>query len=206
MQLLEKRYLGKLDERADEFIRHGVEACRRMRNLIDGLLSLSRVQMASDNHVPTDTQEILDQVRANLAHSIEESGAQIGHEPLPVVFANPQMLVHLFQNLISNALKFSGGRKPVVHVSAQREEKRWLFSVSDQGIGIEKDYFDRIFHLFQRLHTREEYSGTGLGLAICLKIVERHGGEIWVESTIGVGSTFFFTLPAVAEPDPSSPE
>jgi two-component system, chemotaxis family, sensor kinase Cph1 len=206
MQLLEKRYLGKLDERADEFIRHAVEACQRMRNLIDGLLSLSRVQAASNKLVATDTREILDQVCANLAHSIKESSARIGHDPLPVVSANPQMLVHLFQNLISNALKFSGGLPPVVHVHAQREEDHWLFSVSDQGIGIEQNYFDRIFHLFQRLHTREEYSGTGLGLAICLKIVERHGGKIWVESTLGVGSTFFFTLPAVHESATTSPE
>lgn len=206
MQLLEKRYLGELDERADEFIKHAVEACRRMRNLIDGLLSLSRVQATAHNLVPTDTEEILSQVQANLAHAIEESGAVIGHESLPVVSANPQMLLHLFQNLISNALKFSGGRPPVVHVRAQREDDHWLFSVSDQGIGIEKSHFDRIFHLFQRLHTREEYSGTGLGLAICLKIVERHGGMIWVESTLGKGSTFFFTLPAVNLSDLTQPE
>jgi len=204
MQLLEKRYHGKLDERADEFIQHAVEACRRMRNLIDGLLSLSRVQAAADNLVPTDTEEILDQVQANLAHAMQESGAVIGHESLPVVCANPQMLIHLFQNLISNALKFSGDRPPVVHVRAQREDDHWLFSVSDQGIGIEKSHFDRIFHLFQRLHTREEYTGTGLGLAICLKVVERHGGKIWVESTLGKGSVFFFTLPAVRLSDPTS--
>ncbi len=198
MQLLEKRYLGKLDERADEFIRHAVEACHRMRNLIDGLLSLSRVQATATNLVPTDTEDILNQVYANLAHSIKATEATVSHESLPVVFANSQMLIHLFQNLISNALKFSGGQPPVVRVRAERKKDHWLFSVSDQGIGIEKSYFDRIFHLFQRLHTREEYSGTGLGLAICLKVVERHGGNIWVESTLGKGSTFFFTLPAVS--------
>lgn len=201
MQLLEKRYLGKLDERADEFIKHAVEACRRMRNLIDGLLSLSRVQAAADNLVPTDTEELINQVCANLAHSIDESGATVSHDPLPMVCAHPQMLIHLFQNLISNALKFSGGRPPIVHVRAQRQDDHWVFSVSDQGIGIEKSHFDRIFHLFQRLHTREEYTGTGLGLAICLKVVERHGGIIWVESTLGKGSTFFFTLPAASLSD-----
>jgi len=198
MQLLEKRYLGKLDERADEFIRHAVEACQRMRNLIDGLLSLSRVQATATNLVPTDTEDILNQVYANLAHSIKATKATVSHESLPVVFANSQMLIHLFQNLISNALKFSGGKPPVVRVRAERKKDHWLFSVSDQGIGIEKSYFDRIFHLFQRLHNREEYSGTGLGLAICLKVVKRHGGNIWVESTLGKGSTFFFTLPAVS--------
>jgi chemotaxis family two-component system sensor kinase Cph1 len=187
-----------MDERADEFIRHAVEACHRMRNLIDGLLSLSRVQAAATNLVPTDTEDVLSQVYANLAHSIKESGAFIGHDSLPVVLANSQMLIHLFQNLISNALKFSGGQPPVVRVRAERKKDHWLFSVSDQGIGIEKSHFDRIFLLFQRLHTRDEYSGTGLGLAICLKVVERHGGEIWVESTLGKGSTFFFTLPAVS--------
>lgn len=201
MQLLEKRYAGKLDARADEFISHAVAACQRMRNLIDGLLTLSRVNAAAGQLVPTDTADVLDQVHANLAHAIKTGGARLSHDALPVIHANPQMLVHLFQNLISNALKFSGGRPAVVHVRAKRENGHWLFSVSDQGIGIEEQHFERIFLLFQRLHTRDESAGTGLGLAICQKIVEHHGGKIWVESTLGKGSTFFFTLPAV-EPTP----
>jgi two-component system, chemotaxis family, sensor kinase Cph1 len=202
MQLLEKRYVGKLDERADEFISHAVAACQRMRNLIDGLLTLSRVHAAAGELVTTDSAEVLNQVYANLSHAIKTSGAKLDHEALPVVSANPHMLVHLFQNLISNALKFRGDRPAVVHVRAHRDNDHWLFSVSDQGIGIEKQHFERIFHLFQRLHTRDEYAGTGLGLAICQKIVEHHGGEIWVESTPGQGSTFFFTLPAVETLNP----
>lgn len=202
MQLLEKRYVGKLDERADEFISHAVAACQRMRNLIDGLLTLSRVHAGAGNLVPTDSAEVLNQVYANLSHAIKTSGAKLDYEALPVVSANPHMLVHLFQNLISNALKFRGDRPAVVHVRAHRDDDHWLFSVCDQGIGIENQHFERIFHLFQRLHTRDEYAGTGLGLAICQKIVEHHGGEIWVESTPGQGSTFFFTLPAVKSPNP----
>ncbi len=205
MQLLEKRYVGKLDARADEFISHAVAGCQRMRNLIDGLLTLSRVHAAGGDLVPTDSAEVLNQVHANLAHAIKTSGAKLDHDALPVVSANPHMLVHLFQNLISNALKFRGERPAVVHVRAHRENNHWLFSVCDQGIGIDKQHFERIFHLFQRLHTRDEYVGTGLGLAICQKIVEHHGGEIWVESTSGQGSTFFFTLPAVESPNPPTP-
>lgn len=205
MQLLEKRYGGKLDARADEFISHSVAACQRMRNLIDGLLTLSRVNAVAGNPVATDSSEVLEQVHANLAHAIRSGGARIEHDPLPVVWANPQMLVHLFQNLISNALKFSGDRPASVHVRAVRENGHWLFSVSDQGIGIEEQHFERIFLLFQRLHTRDEYAGTGLGLAICQKIVEHHGGRMWVESTVGKGSTFFFTLPAAEPPPPDDP-
>jgi len=204
LQLLEKHYIGKIDDRANEFIHHAVSACQRMRDLIDGLLTLSRVHATADPLAPTDTDEIFKQACSNLEHAIQSCGARIDHEPLPVVCAHPQMLMHLFQNLISNALKFSTGQSPVVHVGAQRNGNDWVFSVSDDGIGIEKHHFDRIFQLFQRLHTREEYTGTGLGLAICQKIVAQHGGKIWVESSPGKGSTFFFTLPAVRRSGPAN--
>lgn len=205
MQLLEKKYVGQLDDRAQEFIHHAVDACHRMRTLIDGLLALSRVQSVIGHLEPTDTSHILEKARANLTHSIESSRARIEHGELPVVCAHPQMLVNLFQNLISNALKFHGEKPPVVHVEARRDNGFWIFSVRDEGIGIDPAHFDRIFQLFQRLHTRDEYPGTGLGLAICQKIVHHHGGRIWVESTPGHGSTFFFTLPALQPGGDSCP-
>lgn len=204
MQLLEKHYIGKIDDRADQFILHAVHASQHMRALIDGLLTLSRVHANNDHLTPTDTNEILQEVTINLDHAIKSSGAHIDHGALPVVCANPQLLIRLFQNLISNALKFNGDQPPVVHVQARRSGNNWVFSVSDEGIGIEKHHFDRIFQLFQRLHTREEYAGTGLGLAICQKIVTQHGGKIWVESSPGKGSTFFFTLPAVRRRGPAN--
>lgn len=206
MQLLEKYYIEKIDGRADEFIRHAVGACQRMRDLIDGLLMLSRVHTTTDSLAPTDTEDVLHQVCSNLEHTIRSSGARIDHGHLPVVCGHSQMLIHLFQNLVSNALKFSSGQSPVVHVSAKRNGDDWVFSVHDDGIGIDSHHFERIFQLFQRLHTREEYTGTGLGLAICQKIIDQHGGRIWVESSPGKGSTFFFTLPAVLPAGPSRPE
>ncbi len=195
LQLLKMRYAGQLDDRADEFIAHAVAANQRMRELIDALLALSRIN-ADAALVPTNSAAVFSMVRENLAQSIEESGAQLTWEELPVVSAIPQMLGQLLQNLVGNAIKFRGDGPPVVRVGVQREGPEWVFSVSDQGIGIEPQHFERIFLLFQRLHTREEYTGTGLGLAICQKIVERHGGRIWLESQPGHGSTFFFTLRA----------
>jgi two-component system, chemotaxis family, sensor kinase Cph1 len=203
MQLLEKQYHEGLDDRAREFIRHGVDACHRMRDLIEGLLTLSRVQVAAGQLEPTDTRRIIDEVCVNLASAIEESGARIVCGELPVVCAHRQMLLHLFQNLISNAIKFSGTSLPVVHASAKRENGQWVFSIKDSGIGIDEMHFERIFQLFQRLHTREEYPGTGLGLAICRKITDHHGGRIWVDSKPGEGANFHFTLPAVQEPTTS---
>ncbi len=196
MQLLEKRYLGKIDAKADEYINHAVAACQRMRNMIDGLLTLSRVNSSAGSLVPACTTDILNQVIANLSHQIWRSKASIKFESLPVVCGHPNMLIHLFQNLISNAIKFCGESPPEVLVRAEYEDNRWLFSISDRGIGIDSEFHEYIFKLFQRLHTHDKYKGTGLGLAICQRIVEQHGGEIWVESALGEGSTFFFTLPA----------
>jgi len=206
MQLLEKNYSTQLDGRATEFVRHAVDACKRMRGLIDGLLTLSRVQNAAGQLEPTDTAQVLEEVCKNLDHSIEDSDATIEYGKLPVVCGHPQMLLHLFQNLISNAIKFAGPQPPMVRVDVRREQEYWIFSVRDEGIGIDEAHLERIFQLFQRLHTRDEYPGTGLGLAICKKIVDRHGGRIWAESTSGNGCTFRFTLPALRAQSFSCPE
>ena len=141
-----------------------------------------------------DCEEVLEQVILNLTTSIEKRGAKISYKNLPTVNVDHTQLIHLFQNLIGNAIKFHGEKSPLIHISAKNKENKWIFSVKDNGIGIDPKYFDRIFQIFQRLHTREEYSGSGIGLAICKKIVERHGGQIWVESEVGKGSTFYFTL------------
>jgi PAS domain S-box-containing protein len=196
VQLLQKRYAGRLDARADEFIAHAVGGSLRMQTLIDDLLLLSRVNAAPRVHSVIDSAAALKAACANLAEAIAQSSAQISHDALPRVQADPGQLAQLLQNLIGNAIKFRGKQAAVVHVAARRDGADWVFSVADQGIGIEPPYFSRIFELFKRLHTRDEYAGTGIGLAICRKIVERHGGRIWVESAPGQGATFYFTLPA----------
>ena len=197
VQLLEKRYLGKLDARADGFIRHAAAACMHMREMLDGLLALSRVNTAGGQSMKTDTNEIVRQVTESMAHEIRSSDAHIDFGTLPVVQGYPHMLVNLFQNLIANALKFNRSTSPEILIRAERENDFWIFSVSDNGIGIDPQHCDRIFRLFQRLHPQDEYLGNGLGLAICKRIVEHHGGKIWVESALGHGSTFFFSLPAI---------
>ena len=194
VQLLERRYKGKLDPDADEFIAYAVDGANRMRGLIDDLLTYSRVGRLGKPFEPTDLESTLDIVLLNLQASIADSGAVVTHDKLPVVMADVGQLVQLFQNLIGNAIKFHGKEPPRVHVSVQVKENEYLFSVRDNGIGIAPEYFDRLFKIFQRLHTREEYPGTGIGLAICKKIVERHGGRIWIESQVGKGSTIYFTL------------
>jgi two-component system sensor kinase FixL len=195
VQVLKKRYEGKLDARADELIAHTVDGARRMQTLIEDLLSYSRLSTRGKAFETCDCNAILDQALRNLEVAIKESGAVVTSEKLPVVKADPSQLAHLLQNLLSNAIKFRSPQSPVIHVSVRRDGNSWLFSVKDNGIGIQPDYFDRIFVIFQRLHTRNEYAGTGIGLAVCKKIVERHGGHIWVESDPGSGSTFFFTIP-----------
>ena len=194
-QLLAKRYQGKLDKDADEFISYAVDGANRMQRLINDLLDYSRVTTRGRPFVPTDTAAIFEQATANLRLAIEESGAVLTCDPLPPVIADDMQLVQLFQNLIGNAVKFRGQEPPQVHISARQEGKEWVFSVRDNGIGIEPQYFERIFIIFQRLHSREDYPGTGAGLAVCKNIVERHGGRIWVESEPGKGSTFHFTIP-----------
>lgn len=194
-QLLARRYKGKLGEDADTFIGFAVDGATRMQQLIQDLLAYSRVGTRGKEFLPTDTNALVDQVIADLAPAIAESGATVTRDDLPTVSADALQLGQVFQNLIANAIKFRGDAAPRVHVSARREGNQWAFAVSDNGIGIEPQYRDRIFVLFQRLHGQGEYPGTGIGLAICKKIVERHGGRIWVESEPGKGSTFTFTIP-----------
>lgn len=194
-QLLSRRYKGQLDDDADEFIRYAVDGVTRMQNLINDLLAYSRVGTRGTPPEPTDCAYIFERVLANLTAAVEESGATVTAEGLPTVMADPTQLEQLFQNLVGNAIKYRGERMPVVSVTAAEDGGRWHFVVRDNGIGIDQEYRDRIFVIFQRLHGKEEYEGTGIGLAICKKIVERHGGHIWVESEKGKGSAFHFTIP-----------
>jgi light-regulated signal transduction histidine kinase (bacteriophytochrome) len=196
LQLLHRRYHGALDEKADSFIDYAVDGARRMQEMIQALLNLSRVKTRGRAFTPCNTEIILEHTLKALSRTIAETGATITHDPLPTVRADRGQLAQVFQNLIANALKFRReGAAPRVHISAERRDDVWLFSVADNGIGIDPKHAERIFHIFQRLHTRESYPGTGIGLALCQKIVERHGGRIWVSSAPGEGATFFFTLP-----------
>jgi signal transduction histidine kinase len=194
-QLLQRRYQGKLDQDADEFISFAVEAASRMQQLINDLLQYSRVGTRGKPLEPTDCAKAAAAALDNLKIAIEESGASVSCDPLPVVAGDPVQLIQLFQNLVGNAIKFRGERPVAVEIRVENQGSEWLFSVRDNGIGFEPKYSERIFMIFQRLHTRDEYPGTGMGLAICKKIVERHAGRIWAESEPGVGSTFWFTLP-----------
>jgi light-regulated signal transduction histidine kinase (bacteriophytochrome) len=194
-QLLARRYKGKLDTNADEFIAFAVDGANRMQMLINDLLAFSRVGTRGKDFQPVDCTACFELALANLKAAIEESGAVVTHDPLPTVMVDKMQIGQLFQNLIGNAVKYHGVEPTRVHVSAEQKGNDWVFSVRDNGIGIDPQYAERIFVIFQRLHTREEYSGTGIGLAICKKIVERHRGRIWVESQVGAGATFYFTLP-----------
>jgi PAS domain S-box-containing protein len=195
-QLLARRYAGKLDHDADEFIGFAVDGAKRMQDLINDLLAYSRVGTRSLEVQPVDTQQLVNGVVADLAATIADAIATVQAQDLPIVRGDPTQLRQLFQNLITNAVKFRGERPPVVRITAERQHQWWQVAVQDNGIGIEPQYLERIFVLFQRLHTRADYPGTGIGLAICKKIVERHGGRIWVESEPGQGTTFWFTLHA----------
>ncbi len=194
-QLLSRRYKGKLDSDADEFIAFAVDGASRMQRLIQDLLAYSRVGTKGKDLLDTSSEDALQQALINLRGAIEESGALVTHDPLPTVLADEMQLIQLFQNLVGNAIKYQRPGIPKVHVSAAQDgDKKWMFSVQDNGLGIDPQYFERIFGMFQRLHKREEFAGTGIGLAICKKIVERHGGTISVESQPGKGSTFRFAL------------
>lgn len=195
VQLIARNYRGKLDADADEFIGYVVEGSDRMQELILDLLSYSRVQSKGKPLTPTSSEAVLGRVLWTLQSQIEDNRAVITHEPLPDVLADETQLRQLLQNLLSNALKFHGEQPPRVHITAERQGNFWLFSVRDDGIGIAPQFSERIFLIFQRLHTRSEAPGTGIGLAICKKIVERHGGKIWVVSEPGKGAIFHFTLP-----------
>ncbi len=210
VRLLQEALQDELDAKTGEYIHFAVDGAAQMETLIDALLDYARVDTQGQDPVPTDAEEILGQVLRTLAFDIEGHDAEVTHDPLPTVLADPTQLVQLFQNLVGNALKFSGDDPPCVHVTAAKspasmEESLgqdvtsdiWRFAVRDNGIGIAPKDQERIFGIFQRLHTREAYEGTGIGLAVCKKIVERHGGRIWVESEAGQGATFYFTLPGV---------
>ncbi len=193
--LLEQRYQDKLDEKADSYIRFIVDGVSRMQALINGLLEYSRVNTRGGVPEPVPADRALQEALANLRTAIEQSGAVVTVTPLPTVRADLAQLTHVFQNLIENALKFRSERRPEIEIGARPEDGFWRFWTRDNGIGIDPRYADRIFLIFQRLHTRDKYPGTGIGLAICKRIIERHGGKIWVESQPGQGSTFYFTLP-----------
>ena len=195
LNLFEKRYKDKLDEKGREFIGFTIDGAKRMQDLIRDLLEYSRVGHKGKEFKPTECSVILERVLFNLKAAIEGSGAQVTYNNLPTIMADATQFTSLFQNLIGNAIKFHGAEAPKVHISAERKGDEWLFSVSDNGIGIDPKFIDRIFVVFHRLHTRNEYPGTGIGLALCKKIVEHHGGHIWVESELQKGSTFYFTLP-----------
>ena len=194
VQILQRRYQGQLDARADEIINHAVAAVTRMQTLVSDLLAFSRLSRHGNAFALTDGTTVLTDSLSTLEVAIAESGANITHDVLPVVMGDASQLRQLFQNLLSNAIKFRGERPLKIHLSARRDENGWLFSLRDNGLGIEPQYFERIFVIFQRLHTRDEYPGTGIGLAVCQKIVERHGGRIWLESEAGKGTTFHFTI------------
>ncbi len=196
VQMLKRKYQGRLDVEADDYIRYAVEGALRMHSLIDDLLTYSHVDRKTDSFEVTGVGEVLERVLQTLGDPIRESGAEVTVGDLPVVFADPIQLGQLLQNLIGNAIKYRKPGEPLrIHISAERCENAWKFVVKDNGIGIAAEFSDRIFKLFQRLHTKEEYPGTGIGLAICKRISERHGGRIWVESVLGEGSTFYFLIP-----------
>ncbi|NEQ82782.1 MAG: PAS domain-containing protein, partial [Moorea sp. SIO2I5] len=194
-QLLAKKYQSKLDAQADKYIHYIVDGATNMQQLIQDLLSFSRVGTHGKELAVTDCEVVLNRVLDNLNVAIIESDVIVTHDSLPVVMGDDIQLSQLLQNIIGNAIKFRSQELPRVNISAELKAKEWIFSVRDNGIGIEPEYFERIFTIFQRLHTRREYPGTGIGLAVCKKIVERHGGKIWVESELGVGTTFYFSIP-----------
>jgi signal transduction histidine kinase len=206
LELLEERYKGQLGDDADDFIHFAMDGAVRMRELIRGLLAYSRISTHGQPFEPTNCQTVIDLVLDNLQVAIRDSSAIVTHDPLPVVLADPTQMTQLLQNLIGNALKFRGERRPEIHIGAQRQADEWLFSVQDNCIGIEPQHTERIFVIFQRLHNRGAYPGAGIGLAVCKRIVERHGGRIWVESERGKGSTFTFTMPALEHPSEQGEE
>ena len=194
-QLLAQRYQDQLDRDAEQIIGFAVEGAKRMEALIRGLLTYSRLASKEKSFELTNCNEVLDLALSNLHIQIQETDTTICRHPLPALWGDKLQLVQLWQNLLSNAIKYRSDRPLEIEVGAEAQTGSWLFYVKDNGIGIEPRYFERIFAIFQRLHTRTQYPGTGIGLSFCQKIVERHGGKIWVESEPGQGSTFYFTVP-----------
>ena len=201
-QLLAERYRGKLDADGERYMQFVTEGALRMQTMIEDLLTFSRLGRGGLNAKSTDCHQVVEKALHNLAGAVEESGAVVGYEGLPVVIADAGLLLQLFQNLLGNAIKFRRSEPPSIQVRAEEEGTEWVFAVSDNGIGISPEFAETIFVIFRRLHTRQEYPGNGLGLAICKKVVEQHGGRIWLESEPGQGSTFKFTLPKRQAPRP----
>lgn len=195
-QLLMERYQDRLDEKARKYIDYAVDGAVRMQQLIQGLLTYSRVTTQGGAMEIIDSQVALDKAVANLQVAIAQAAAAVTHDRLPEVEGDVMQLTQLFQNLVGNAMKFRGETSPCIHIAAEREGSWWRFSVTDNGIGIDSQYQKKVIEIFQRLHTRSEYPGTGIGLAICKRIVQRHGGKIWFESETGLGTRFYFTLKA----------
>ncbi|MBZ0296564.1 MAG: PAS domain S-box protein, partial [Anaerolineae bacterium] len=195
LQLLEKRYGDVLEGDGKEFLDFAVDGATRMKRLINDLLLYSRVQRSREEFETVNMQKVLEQAENNVQTQIMDSGTAITADVLPEIIGHEAQMIQLLQNLLSNAIKFRSDQPPQIHIGAKREKGEWVFSIQDNGIGIGQEYLDRIFVIFQRLHPREEYPGTGIGLAICKKIVEKHNGHIWVESEIGKGTTFYFTVP-----------
>ncbi|WP_226482998.1 sensor histidine kinase [Natrinema amylolyticum] len=204
LQLIESRYGDELDADGEEFIDYAVDGAERMQNMIDGLLEYSRVETEGDPLEAVDLDAVLDDVLTDLQFKLEETDTEITREPLPTVDGDDRQLQQLFQNLVSNAIEYSGDEPPRIHVSAVREGGTWTVSIRDEGDGIDPADADRIFEIFQRCHSADEQPGSGIGLALCKRIVERHDGEIWVDSEPDVGSTFSFTLLACTEPETES--
>jgi signal transduction histidine kinase len=198
-QLLQRRYQGRLDERGDQYIAFAVDGAKRMQTLINDLLAFSRVGRRPGEHGVVDTGELLDEAIGNLGPVIEDTGARVTHGELPQVPGESSLLAAVFQNLVGNAIKFRGAHSPEVRVEAERDDGTWTFSITDNGIGIDAEYAERIFVIFQRLHVKSAYPGTGIGLAMCRKIVEYHGGRIWLDTTDEHHTRFCFTLPALPE-------
>lgn len=197
LELLERRYKGQLDPKADQFINYAVDGAVRMQTLINALLTYSRVGSTTQSYEAVDLAGVLQDVLTNLQVTVAKNDAMITHDPLPTVQGDRTQLIQLLQNLISNGIKFRREDIPHIHIGAKRLSDKWLFSIRDNGIGIEAQYNDRIFIIFQRLHSRAEHPGTGIGLSICKKIIERHSGDLWVESQPNQGSVFYFTLPLI---------
>jgi light-regulated signal transduction histidine kinase (bacteriophytochrome) len=193
-QLLAKRYAGKLDAKADQYIEFTVSGAKRMQQLIADLLALSRVGTSGGEFRDVPLAEVMSDVLLNLGPAIQDNGAAVVHDTLPTVFADRGQMTQLLQNLIGNAIKFHGAEPPRVEISAAEAGDDWAISVTDNGIGIAPEHAERVFQIFQRLHTRDKYPGTGIGLAVCRRIVDRHGGKIWLDSTPGGGTRFHFTL------------
>ena len=205
LRLLEIRNKENLDHESKEYIAYAIDGAENMKALIKDILDYSRISGQGKEFLPTDMDSVLRTVMRDLANTIEEMGATVSYGSQPTVVADQTQMVQLLENLISNAIKFRRRERPIINVSAIRKGHYWQFAVKDNGIGLDPKYKSRIFEMFQRLHTRDEYKGTGIGLAICKRIVERHGGQIWVESELGEGATFYFTIPIRPNPEKSSP-